>query len=245
MVENTIKVEAPADTYVTINGVSKGNGGVFSGYEVGDGVSYTVSYEGTAVVDPEITVNGKVQSSGRVMIEAGENVLTVEVAEATYALTTDLTTNTQSGVANGDWNLDLSAFDKEYKAGDPVTINLTFDGVGSTTEIKSATVNGISATVSNWVNGTPADDAHWNGTTTGFADKSQFEYVLSQSVDGKLYTKWMDTTSEYITSWDQVKRDGEYYWITKEATDGTNATFSITFEMPKADTDVTRIELGI
>ena len=245
VVENTIKVEAPADTYVTINGVSKGNGGVFSGYEVGDGVSYTVSYEGTAVVDPEITVNGKVQSSGRVMIEAGENVLTVEVAEATYALTTDLTTNTQSGVANGDWNLDLSAFDKEYKAGDPVTINLTFDGVGSTTEIKSATVNGISATVSNWVNGTPADDAQWNGAPSGFANKGAFDYALEESIDGKLYTVWEDTTSGYITSWDDMVPGTAYYWIKEAATNGTEATFSITFEMPKADTDVTSIELGI
>ena len=67
---------------------------------------------------------------------------------------------------------------------------------------------------------------------------------MSESEDGKLYTAWQDTSSAYITSWDEMVPGTAYYWITAEATDGTSASFEITFKMPAADTDITTLVVG-
>ena len=241
-VENTIKVEAPADTFVEINGVSKGNGGVFSGYEVGDGVSYKVIYEGD-IADPEITVNDRIADSGRITIAAGENVLKVEVAVKTYDLKLSTTHNSNGGQGWSITNAD--EITGSYAAGTPITFKMqisdTYEGV--TDVIKTVTINSGAPIAVDFKNGDNAVIAAWaSETVNGYAD---FEAALAKSQESEkaLYTanNGGGTRMTSFTEWDGTTT---LYYMSTAAKDATCATLEFTFTMPKDDVDVTDIQVN-
>ena len=241
-VENTIKVEAPADTFVEINGVSKGNGGVFSGYEVGDGVSYKVIYEGD-IADPEITVNDKVANNGRITIAAGENVIKVEVAVKTYDLKLSTTHNSNGGQGWSITNEDEIA--GSYAAGTPITFKMqisdTYEGV--TDVIKTATINGGNAITVRFENGENAISATWaSETVNGYTD---FEAALAKSQESEkaLYTA-DNGGGKKMTSFTDWDGTTTLYYMSQAEKDATCATLEFTFTMPKSDVDVTDIQVN-